>query len=132
MPRLSVLHRARSIRRPFASTDHAERAGVDPLAYLAALTDGIKRAEIDHGIVSRIIPTGVRHFGQEAIERAARYRHRSRRKSNAFHHRLRHRWQRKWPARLLDAQSRPSSAAAEAGLGLTAHAGEWTGPPTIP
>jgi hypothetical protein len=76
----------------FASTDHAERAGVDPVAYLAALTDGIKRAEIDHGIVSRIIPTGVRHFGQ--MPSTAPQISPLKRQNQRFHHWFRYSWQR--------------------------------------
>lgn len=112
----------------FASTDHAAKAGVEPMAYLAALAQGQKRAEGEHGIVSRIIPTGVRHFGLHAIERAA---------DIAIH-----------AARTIPAITGFGIAGSEvagslkdaapafgrarrAGLGLTAHAGEWTGPATI-
>lgn len=112
----------------FSSTDHAIHAGVDPFAYLDALADGARRAQREHGIVSRMIPTGVRHFGTEAINRAAQMTVEAA-KTN----------------RLITgfgiagsevAGSLRDAAAAfklaqEAGLGLTAHAGEWTGPDTI-
>ncbi|MFN3225154.1 MAG: adenosine deaminase [Hyphomicrobiales bacterium] len=112
----------------FASTDHAERAGVNPVAYLAALTDGIKRAEVDHGIVSRIIPTGVRHFGHDAINRAADIAIEAA-KTNASITGFGIAGS-EVAGSLLDAKTAFERCAA-AGLGLTAHAGEWTGPPTI-
>ncbi|MEM6712246.1 MAG: adenosine deaminase [Pseudomonadota bacterium] len=112
----------------FASTDHAERARVDPLSYLRALADGLKRAEIGYGIVSRIVPIGVRHFGIEAIDRAASFAIEASKKN---------------PliagfgiagsevaGSLLDAKPAFERCGA-AGLGLTAHAGEWTGPATV-
>lgn len=112
----------------FASTDHAERAGVDPVAYLDALTDGIKRARADHGIVSRIIPTGVRHFGKEAINRAADIAIDAS-KTNPYITGFGIAGS-EVAGSLLDAHAAFQRAGA-AGLGLTAHAGEWTGPPTI-
>lgn len=112
----------------FLSTDHAEQAGVDPLAYLDAIAAGVLRAQTDHDIVSRLIPTGVRHFGTDAINRAA---------DIAIHAAKTN------PlitgfgiagseiaGSLLDAKPAFERCAA-AGLGLTAHAGEWTGPQTI-
>ncbi|MBO6675411.1 MAG: adenosine deaminase [Rhizobiales bacterium] len=112
----------------FASTDHAERAGVDPMAYLAALTDGIKRAEADHGIISRLIPTGVRHFGTEAINRAAVIAIEAAR-DNSFITGFGIAGS-EVAGSLLDAKA-AFERCGDAGLGLTAHAGEWTGPPTI-
>lgn len=112
----------------FASTDHAERAGVDPAAYLAALTDGIKRAEAEHGIVSRIIPTGVRHFGVEAIDRAADIAIEAA-ETNPYITGFGIAGS-EVAGSLLDAKAAFERCGA-AGLGLTAHAGEWTGPPTI-
>lgn len=112
----------------FASTDHAERAGVDPMAYLAALTDGIKRAEADHGIASRIIPTGVRHFGTAAINRAADFAIQAA-KTNPYITGFGIAGS-EVAGSLLDAKL-AFQRCGESGLGLTAHAGEWTGPPTI-
>lgn len=112
----------------FASTDHAERSGVDPMAYLGALTDGIKRAEREHGIVSRIIPTGVRHFGTEAIDRAADITIEAA-KTNPFITGFGIAGS-EVAGSLLDAKPAFERCRA-AGLGLTAHAGEWTGPLTI-
>lgn len=112
----------------FASTDHAQQAGVDPLAYLDALTDGIKRAEADHGIISRIIPTGVRHFGTDAINRAADITIEAA-KTNPFITGFGIAGS-EVAGSLLDAKPAFARCGA-AGLGLTAHAGEWTGAPTI-
>ena len=112
----------------FASTDHAERSGVDAMAYLDALTDGVKRAEREHGIVSRIIPTGVRHFGTEAINRAADITIQAA-KTNSFITGFGIAGS-EVAGSLLDAKPAFARCGA-AGLGRTAHAGEWTGPPTI-
>ncbi|MFK7791115.1 MAG: adenosine deaminase [Devosiaceae bacterium] len=112
----------------FASTDHAQQAGVAPMAYLDALSDGIKRAETDHGIVSRIIPTGVRHFGIEAINRAADIAIEAA-KTNPYITGFGIAGS-EVAGSLLDAKSAFEKCGA-AGLGLTAHAGEWTGPATI-
>lgn len=112
----------------FASTDHAERAGVDPMAYLVALTDGIKRADAEYGIVSRIIPTGVRHFGVAAIDRAADIAIEAA-KTNPYITGFGIAGS-EVAGSLLDTKAAFERCGA-AGLGLTAHAGEWTGPPTI-
>lgn len=112
----------------FSSTDHAIHAGVDPFAYLDALADGARRAHRERGIVSRMIPTGVRHFGTEAINRAAQMTVEAA-KTNTLITGF-------GIAGSEVAGSLRDAAAAfklaqEAGLGLTAHAGEWTGPDTI-
>lgn len=112
----------------FSSTDHAEQAGVEPMAYLDALADGIKRAEADHGIVSRMIPTGVRHFGTQAINRAADIAIEAA-KTNPLITGFGIAGS-EVAGSLLDAKD-AFARCADAGLGLTAHAGEWTGPPTI-
>jgi len=112
----------------FSSTDHSEQAGVEPMAYLDALADGIKRAEADHGIVSRMIPTGVRHFGTQAINRAADIAIEAA-KTNPLITGFGIAGS-EVAGSLLDAKD-AFARCADAGLGLTAHAGEWTGPPTI-
>lgn len=112
----------------FSSTDHAEQAGVDPMAYLDALTDGIKRAEADHGIVSRMVPTGVRHFGTDAINRAADIAIDAA-KTNPLITGFGIAGS-EVAGSLRDAKH-AFARCGQAGLGLTAHAGEWTGPPTI-
>lgn len=112
----------------FSSTDHAEQAGVDPMAYLNALTDGIRRAEADHGIVSRMVPTGVRHFGTDAINRAADIAIDAA-KTNPLITGFGIAGS-EVAGSLRDAKH-AFARCKQAGLGLTAHAGEWTGPPTI-
>lgn len=112
----------------FSSTDHAEQAGVDPIAYLDALTDGIKRAEADHGIISRVVPTGVRHFGTDAINRAAGITVEAS-KTNPYITGFGIAGS-EVAGSLLDAKA-AFERVAKAQLGLTAHAGEWTGPATI-
>lgn len=112
----------------FSSTDHAEQAGVDPVAYLNALTDGIKRAEADHGIVSRMVPTGVRHFGTDAINRAADIAIEAA-KTNPLISGFGIAGS-EVAGSLRDAKD-AFARCGQAGLGLTAHAGEWTGPSTI-
>lgn len=57
----------------FTSPDHAERAGLSPAAYTAGLAEGMRRAKAKTGIESRMIVTGVRHFGVESVEAAARF-----------------------------------------------------------
>ncbi|MEM1286938.1 MAG: adenosine deaminase [Pseudomonadota bacterium] len=112
----------------FASTDHAQRSGVDPIAYLKALAEGQKRAQRNHGIVSRIVPIGVRQFGVEAVFRAAELVIEAAKTNDHltgfgiagaedF-------------GSLRDAKG-AFQQCGKAGLGLTAHAGEWTGPQTI-
>src|SRR5688500_17844859 len=57
----------------FTSADHARRAGRSPEAYTNGLAEGMMRAKAKTGIESRMIVTGVRHFGVEAVEAAARF-----------------------------------------------------------
>ncbi len=57
----------------FTSPDHARKAGLSPQAYTDALGEGMMRAKAKTGIEARMIVTGVRHFGVESIESAARF-----------------------------------------------------------
>ena len=57
----------------FVSPDHARRAGLSPEAYIAGLSVGMERAKAKTGIQSRMIVIGIRHFGVEAVEAAARF-----------------------------------------------------------
>ncbi|WP_432757178.1 adenosine deaminase [Consotaella aegiceratis] len=110
----------------FISPDHARSAGLDPLAYVEGLADGIRQAEAATGIVARMIVIGVRHLGAEAVEAAA-----------------------EWTATLAhplitgfglageERVGRPADfarafdIARNAGLGLTAHAGELAGADSV-
>lgn len=55
----------------FISPDHALAAGISPEAYIEGLAEGIRRAEVKHGIICRMIIIGVRHLGSEIVEKAA-------------------------------------------------------------
>ncbi|GGE09575.1 adenosine deaminase [Aureimonas endophytica] len=110
----------------FVSPDHARAAGLAPRTYIGAVAAGAARAEADHGIVCRLIVVGVRHFGVAAVEAAARF---------AAEPGL---------PRVSgfglagdETVGRPAdfarafAIAGEAGLGLTAHAGEFAGPDAV-
>ncbi|MCP1198197.1 adenosine deaminase [Notoacmeibacter sp. MSK16QG-6] len=110
----------------FASPAHAEAVGLAPQSYLEGLDEGIARARRDCGIEGRIIVTGVRHLGPDAVRKAAEIAigcgleavtgfgmagnertGRPRDYATAF------------------------DIAREGGLRLTCHAGEWVGPEGI-
>ncbi|MBZ9653847.1 adenosine deaminase [Phyllobacterium lublinensis] len=57
----------------FISTDHAFSAGINPRAYIEGLAEGMRRAKAATGIEGRMIATGLRHKGPEAVMAAARY-----------------------------------------------------------
>ncbi len=57
----------------FISTDHAISAGLDPRAYIEGLAEGIRHAKAATGIECRMIATGLRHKGPEAVMAAAQY-----------------------------------------------------------
>jgi len=106
----------------FTSPDHARRAGLSPQAYTDALGEGMKRAEAKTGIKSRMIVTGVRHFGIESVEAAARFAARSGHPlvagfGMAGDERFGH----------CEDYVRAFEIAREAGLGITVHAGEFGG-----
>ncbi|WP_068311736.1 adenosine deaminase [Polycladidibacter hongkongensis] len=110
----------------FISPDHANLAGLSYRAYLDALGEGILRARQATGVEGRLIATGVRHFGVDSVERAAKAAVET-------------------PHPLMtgfgfagdERQGHPSNfakafdIAREAGLGLTAHAGEFGGPESV-
>jgi adenosine deaminase len=106
----------------FTSPDHAVRAGLSPKAYTDALGEGIERARAKTGIEGRMIVTGVRHVGVEAIEQAARFAARCK-------HPLVTGFGVAGDARIGDFEDyvRAFEIAREAGLGITIHAGELMG-----
>lgn len=55
------------------SPDHGDRIGLGAEAYLRGIVAGIEKAKAEFGIEARIIVTGERHFGPEAVEKAARF-----------------------------------------------------------
>ncbi|HEV7415121.1 MAG TPA: adenosine deaminase [Tianweitania sediminis] len=106
----------------FVSPDHARKAGLSPEAYIRALAEGMQRAAAKTGIESRMVVTGVRHFGVEAVEAAARFAARSR-------HPLIAGFGMAGDERVGDVEDfvRAFEIAREAGLGITVHAGEFGG-----
>lgn len=57
----------------FISTDHAIAVGIAPQDYIDGLAEGMARAKHKTGIEARMIATGLRHGGPEAVLRAANY-----------------------------------------------------------
>ena len=106
----------------FTSPDHAIKAGLSPQAYTDALGEGISRAKAKTGIEGRMIVTGVRHVGVEAIEQAARFAARC-------GHPLVTGFGVAGDERMGDFEDyvRAFEIAREAGLGVTIHAGELMG-----
>jgi adenosine deaminase len=106
----------------FTSPDHARRAGLSPQAYTDALGEGMKRAKAATGIESRMIVTGVRHFGVESVEDAARF-------AAECGHPLVTGYGMAGEERFgnLADYVRAFDIAREAGLGITVHAGELAG-----
>lgn len=106
----------------FTSPDHARRAGLSPETYTNALGEGMVRAKAKTGIESRMIVTGVRHFGVESVEAAARFAARCRHPLVAgFGMAGEER------AGNIEDFSRAFDFARDAGLGITVHAGELAG-----
>ncbi len=106
----------------FTSPDHARRAGLSPAAYTNALGEGMARAKAKTAIESRMIVTGVRHFGVESVEQAARFAARC-------GHPLVTGFGMAGEERFGDFEDyvRAFEIAREAGLGITVHAGELAG-----
>lgn len=110
----------------FTSPDHAERAGLSAQAYTDSLGEGIMRARAATGIEARMIVTGVRHFGPEAVEKAASFAARCGHPlvtgfGVAGDERVGH------PRDF----SRAFAIAREAGFGITIHAGEFAGAESV-
>jgi adenosine deaminase len=54
------------------SPEHAEKvSGIPSIEHLLAIDEAIRQAELDFGIIGKIIITGVRHFGVESCEHVA-------------------------------------------------------------
>lgn len=110
----------------FISPDHAQAAGLSYLSYVQGLAEGIERAKADTGIEGRMIAVGVRHFGANAVERIAKEVIGNPHPlvtgfGLAGDEREGH------PANF----ARAFRMASEAGLGVTAHAGELGGPESV-
>lgn len=106
----------------FISPDHAERAGLPPLAYASALAEGIGRARRSTGVEGRMIVTGIRHFGAGAVENAARF-------AAACGNPLVTGFGMAGDERFGNVRdyARAFDIARGAGLGITVHAGEFAG-----
>jgi adenosine deaminase len=110
----------------FISTDHAITAGLTPEAYISGLAEGMRRAGKKTGIESRMIATGLRHKGPEAVEEAARY-------ITANPHPLVTAFGMAGDERMHHPRDfvRAFDMAREAGLGITVHAGELVGAESV-
>ena len=106
----------------FTSPDHATKAGLSPQAYTNAIGEGMQRAKAKTGIEARMIVTGVRHFGVESVEAAARF-------AAKCKHPLVTGFGMAGEERFGDIEDyvRAFEIAREAGLGITVHAGELAG-----
>jgi adenosine deaminase len=109
----------------FVSPDHAEAGGLSADAYVAAAAEGARRAQAAHAIHCRLVVVGVRHRGAQAVERAARFA--------AARPPLVTGFGLAGDERVGDPAdfARAFATAREAGLGLTAHAGEFRGPDAV-
>lgn len=110
----------------FASPVPPFNPDLAPEAYLEGAIEGLKRAKSKHGIEARLIMTGIRHAGPEAVEAAAHFavKHQSHFVTGfgmAGEERLHH------PKDFV----RAFDIARDGGLHITVHAGEWRGPEEI-
>jgi len=108
-----------------ASPDHAALAGLRDEEHFGGIAAGIDDARRDHGIEARILVTAIRDFGAEQAIRVARQAAARPHPyvvgfgiagDESIH-----------PSEFAEAYS----IAADAGLGCSAHAGEWQGPESI-
>lgn len=106
----------------FVSPDHGDRIGLGADAYIAGVSEGVRRAKASSGIECRLVVVGERHFGPQSVIAAAHYAARSDNPlitgfNMAGEERM---------GRIAD-YTRAFDIAREAGLGLTIHAGEVCG-----
>ena len=101
-------------------------ADLAPEAYLEGAIEGLKRAKTKYDIEARLIITGIRHAGHEAVEAAAHFavKHKSHFVTGfgmAGEERIYH------PKDFV----RAFDIARDGGLHITVHSGEWRGPEEI-
>lgn len=110
----------------FISTDHAKGAGLDPAVYVEGLAEGMERARNAAGIESRMIATGLRHMGPDAVDGAARW-------IAANPHPLVTGFGMAGDERMHSAADFVSAfdTARDAGLRITTHAGEFSGADSV-
>ncbi|WP_298960585.1 adenosine deaminase [uncultured Roseibium sp.] len=110
----------------FVSPDHAQAAGLSYRSYVEGLATGMERAKNETAIEGRMIAIGVRHFGAASVERVIKEVIGNPHPlvtgfGLAGDERSGH------PANFAKA----FRMASEAGLGTTAHAGEFGGPESV-
>ena len=110
----------------FISPDVAAGTGLSYADYVAGLADGIAKAEAATGIVGRMIAVGIRHLGADAVRKAAEA-------VLAAPHRYVTGFGLAGDERIGHPRDfAPAFAMVrEAGLGTTAHAGEFGGPESV-
>jgi adenosine deaminase len=110
----------------FVSPDHAVAAGLSPEAYFSGLAEGIASAKSSTGIECRMIIVGIRHFGAEKVEAAAKL-------AAARPHPLITGFGMAGEERFgkVADYARAFDIARDAGLGITIHAGELAGPDSV-
>lgn len=110
----------------FISPDHATAAGLSYQSYVEGLAAGVEQARLETGIEARMIAIGVRHFGADAVARAAHV-------ATSHPHPLVSGFGLAGDERqgLVADFANSFALAREAGLGLTAHAGEFSGPESV-
>lgn len=109
-----------------AAPQAAEAVGVDDADHVAALAQGIDDARAATGIEARILMSAIRNLGAQAAEDVAR-------RTLAHPHPYVTGWniggdEAGYPPELF---ARAYAIVAEAGLGLSCHAGEWAGPESV-
>lgn len=110
----------------FISTDHAIAVGIAPEEYIDGLAEGMRRAKNKTGIEARMIATGLRHGGPDAVVRAAEY-------TVANPHPLITGFGMGGEERMHNARDFAPAfdIARDAGLGITTHAGELVGAASV-
>ena len=110
----------------FGSLAHAESCGLDYEDYVGGIADGFTRAEAEHGIVSRIVMTAVRHLGPEKALHVAKA-------TIKADHPMVTGFGMGGDERMGDlADFAPAfDVARDGGLGITVHAGEFAGPESV-
>ncbi len=109
-----------------ASPDHAKAAGISDAAHVEALAQGIDDARAATGIEGRILMSGVRNFGVEAVTEVAR-------RTVAHPHPYVTGFNLAGQEEGHPATDYVEAFAIvrDAGLGTSCHAGEWGGPDSI-
>ncbi|MBP0615633.1 adenosine deaminase [Jiella mangrovi] len=110
----------------FISPDHARASGIEPAIYARGLAAGIERARGETRIEARMVVVGVRHLGPDAVEMAARFAAEPGRPLITGFNLA-------GDERVGEPRDfeRAFDIARDAGLGLTAHAGELCGPQSV-